>query len=92
MGHAAVDDEMKIQDTWYPEVDRQMLKVAYMELLLDTNQVVVTSKEGQIYIVEVSAAENGDVSLELAEMVNSTSMLAPGELLMNAISDTDKNL
>jgi len=31
-----------------------MLNVAYMELLLDTDQVVVTSKEGEIYIVQVS--------------------------------------
>ncbi|ODM17405.1 hypothetical protein SI65_07080 [Aspergillus cristatus] len=55
-GLAAVDDEMKVQDTWYPEVDGQTLNVAYMELLLDTDQVVVTSKEGQIYIVQVSVA------------------------------------
>lgn len=90
-GLAAVDDEMKVQDTWYPEIDGQTLNVAYMELLLNTDQVVVTSKEGQIYIVQVSVAEGG-ASLELAEMVSLTSTLAPGELLMNAMYDTDKNL
>lgn len=91
-GLAATDDELKVQDIWFPEVDGQTLNVAYMELLLETDQIVVASKEGQIYIVQVSDPNDGNPSLELAEMVNLTSTLAPGELLMNAMYDMDKNL
>lgn len=81
---------MKVQDTWNPEVDGQTLNVAYMELLLDADQVVVTSKGGQIYIVQVSVAEDGGASLELAQMVDLTSTFVPGELLMSAMYDTEK--
>ncbi|RHZ64469.1 uncharacterized protein CDV56_109263 [Aspergillus thermomutatus] len=91
-GLAAVDDStLEVQSTWYPETDGQTLNVAYMELLLETDQVVVTSKEGQIYIVQLSVTDDGP-SLTLNRTVNLTSVLAQDELLLNAMYDTAGNL
>ncbi|KAJ5159325.1 uncharacterized protein N7500_008976 [Penicillium coprophilum] len=91
-GLAAVDNEtMGVQATWFPEVDGQTLNVAYMELVFDKDQIVVTSKEGQIYVVQLSTSE-GSPSLDLVRTYNLDSVLAPGELLINAMYDTDGNL
>ncbi|KAL5355473.1 hypothetical protein BJX96DRAFT_184092 [Aspergillus floccosus] len=90
-GLVAVDDEtLEIQAEWYPEREGQTLNVAYMELLLDTDEIVVTSKEGQIYVVQLTT--DGAISLDLTRMQNMTSVLASGELLMNAMYDTQQNL
>ncbi|KAF9890605.1 hypothetical protein FE257_005736 [Aspergillus nanangensis] len=90
-GLAAVDDEtLELQAEWYPEREGQTLNVAYMELLLDTDEIVVTSKEGQIYVVQLTT--EGGINLDLTRMENLTSVLGPGELLMNAMYDTQKNL
>lgn len=91
-GLAAVGDDLKVRATWYPDEEGQTLNVAYMELMLDTDQIVVTSKEGQIYIVQLDTGDDGTPSLSLAQMVNLTSTLGEGELLMNAMYDTDNNL
>ncbi|KAG6818956.1 hypothetical protein H0H93_016895 [Arthromyces matolae] len=91
-GLAAVGDDLAIQATWYPPTSGQTLNVAYMELVLDTEQVVVTSKEGQIYVVQLTVAADGTPSLDLALEIDLTSVLGEGELLMNAMYDTDNNL
>ncbi|KAI9044891.1 sulfotransferase family protein [Aspergillus affinis] len=91
-GLAAVDDDtLRIQYTWYPETDGQTLNVAYMGLLLDKDQIVVTSKEGQIYVVQLSDS-NGSPSLALLQTFNLTSVLGCDELLLNAMYDTQDNL
>jgi hypothetical protein len=52
---------------------------------------VVTSKEGQIYVVQILYSENLP-SLDLVRYFNLESVLAPSELLINAMYDTDGNL
>ncbi|PLB38649.1 uncharacterized protein BDW47DRAFT_104625 [Aspergillus candidus] len=90
-GIAAVGEDMSVQAEWYPEVDGQTLNVAYMELMLETNELVVTSKEGQIYIIKVKE-DDEKPSLELQQMINLTSTLGKGEMLMNAMYDSEQNL
>lgn len=91
-GLAAVENEtLAVQATWFPEVDGQTLNVAYMELVFESDQIVVTSKEGQIYVVQLSYSE-GSPNLDLARIFNLDTVLAPGELLINAMYDSNRNL
>lgn len=91
-GLAALDSSLKVQTTWFPEVDGQTINVAYMELMQETDQIILMTKESQIYIVQLLISDDGTPHLDQSVTFNLTSTLAPGELLMNAMYDANNNL
>lgn len=90
-GLAFVDkNTLEIQSNWTAPPN-QTLNLSYMELTLEDDMVVVSSKQGQIYVLQ-SSCENNEPILSLIRSINLTSVLEPGELLLNSMFDASGNI
>ncbi|KAI9735709.1 MAG: hypothetical protein M1818_006317 [Claussenomyces sp. TS43310] len=93
-GLAAVDQRtLEIEATWLPPSKGQVLNFAYTELVQEDNSILVTSKQGQIYVVQRSCADE-QPTFNLTRTINLTveAVLQQGETLLNAMYDAEGNI
>jgi hypothetical protein len=95
LGIAAVNkDTLEIESSWLAEAG-DILNFAYMELTLKDNNVIVSSKSGQLYVVHLDRdCEDGKSQLTLTRTIdlNATGSLGTDELLLNSMLDTNGNI
>ena len=87
---AAVDPTtLAIESTWVPPVVNQTLNFEYMELTLDQNLLLLTSKEGRIFVVQ-----RNDTGFTLTRSIDlvAESVVPQGQELLNGMFDTVGNI
>ncbi|CAM1508903.1 Fc.00g026420.m01.CDS01 [Cosmosporella sp. VM-42] len=83
---------LEVQAYWVPPLTGEVLNFAYMALNQVTNQIIVASKQGNIYVVQ---REGGirEPSFSLNRTTNLASgILGTGEVLLNSLFDTAGNI
>lgn len=75
---------------WYPPV-RATIGFAYMEMIEKTNDILLPTKEGQIYVVHRDSCE-GVPYFTTIRTIDLASVLQPGEKLLNTMYDIAGNI
>lgn len=91
LGLVALDPHTyQILATWYPP-DNETLNLSYMELIKETNDIVVATLEGHIYVVHRDSCK-GHPYFTLERRISLAGTLKPGEELLNALQDAAGNI
>ncbi|KAH8888151.1 hypothetical protein GQ53DRAFT_795976 [Thozetella sp. PMI_491] len=91
-GIAAVDPTtLQVLASWFPPDQDEILSLAYIEYLQATNDLVLSTQQGQIYIVH---RDNccGNPFFTLTRTINVADILTSGEMLLNSNLDTAGNV
>lgn len=87
----AVDPStLEILSSWTAPAG-QVLNFAYMQLALDSNEIVATSKAGHIYVIQRDNSVSPP-SFETLRDIDLTSYLGQGETLLNSQYDSKFNI
>jgi hypothetical protein len=87
----AVDPStLEILSSWTAPAG-QVLNFAYMQLALDSNEIVATSKAGHIYVIQRDNSVSPP-SFQTLRDIDLTSYLAEGETLLNSQYDSKSNI
>ena len=83
---------LELEASWQPPVSNVSLNFAYMELLTETDEIVVSSQQGQIYVL--NRTQHGDQpSLQLNRLVDLASKGVIGAIPpLISIHDSDGNI
>lgn len=91
LGLVALDPAtLQILASWYPP-DNETLRLSYMEYLKETDDIVLSTKEGHIYVVHRDTC-HGRPYFTTVRSIPVASALQPGEQLLNAMYDTTGNM
>ncbi|KAK1467208.1 hypothetical protein CMEL01_11201 [Colletotrichum melonis] len=91
-GLVALDpDSMDVLAAWYPEDDNQALNIPYMEYIVKTNDVLVSSAQGMIWVVHRDTCQ-GRPYFKTTRTVDLRPQLQEGDQLLNAMFDIEKNI
>lgn len=93
---AVVDpDDMSFETLWEPpaKYSNTTINTTYMQLLMDTDQIVVSAMQGQIYVLQSCRDANGTYSIELQRLIDLTpSGVLKGNILLNSVMDSAGNV
>ncbi|KAF5530812.1 hypothetical protein FMEXI_13339 [Fusarium mexicanum] len=90
-GLVAVDPATyQINAAWYPP-DNETLGLAYMEYMQDTNDILLSTKEGNVYVVHRGICK-GHPFFRITRNINLKSVIKPWELLLNTMYDAAGNI
>ena len=83
---------LTIQESWQPPTANVTLNFGYMEMLTETDEIVFSSQQGQIYVVD--RTQQGDKSsLQLSRSIDLTpSGVLHGIPLLNSVYDAAGNI
>ncbi|KAK2591997.1 hypothetical protein QQS21_010300 [Conoideocrella luteorostrata] len=91
-GLVALDPKsMDILAAWYPEEKNQTLGYTYMEYIVGTNEILVSSTQGNIWVVKRGTCQ-GRPYLKTIRTINLLPQLREGEQLLNAMFDINRNI
>ena len=69
------------------------LLTTYMQLLMDTDQIVVGSQEGQIYVLRKCDGQDGNPTIETQRLIDlSPSGVLKGQTMLNSAMDVASNV
>jgi hypothetical protein len=86
-GIVALDPStFQILATWYP-LANQTLGMAYMEYMQETNNILLSTKEGYIYVVHRDSCD-GNPYFTTIRTIDLSEVMQPWELLLNTMYDT----
>jgi hypothetical protein len=91
LGIVALDPAtLQILAAWYPP-GNETLRLSYLEYIKETNDVLLSTKEGHIYIVHRDNC-NGNPQFTTTRTISVASALQPDEQLLNAMYDIAGNI
>ncbi|KAK2608913.1 hypothetical protein QQS21_002489 [Conoideocrella luteorostrata] len=91
-GLVALDPKsLDVLAAWYPEEKNQTLGFTYMEYIVGTNDVLVNSAEGYIWVVHRGSCR-GWPYFKMVRTINLLPELQKGERLLNSMFDTEGNI
>lgn len=86
---------LALEAVWQPpsKYASTQLNFAYLQLLSETDQIVLSALQGQIYILQKSQAANGAPSIGTRRLIDLTdSGVLKGNTLLNVAMDVDGNV
>jgi hypothetical protein len=95
LGLCALDQQsMEVLSSWYPSSMSEVLNVPYAELLLESNNFLFNSQQGNLYVVHRDNSNNSAPIFTTVREVNLTAhgILDKGETLLNGLFDTAGNM
>lgn len=90
-GIVAVDPStFQINAAWYPP-GNETLGLAYMAYMQDTDDILLSTKEGHIYVVHRGSCD-GNPYFSTTRTISLAKVMQPWELLLNTMYDTAGNI
>ncbi|KAH7070224.1 hypothetical protein FB567DRAFT_598489 [Paraphoma chrysanthemicola] len=83
-------DTLQVLASWYPP-DNETLRLSYLEYIQVTNDIVLSTKQGHIYVVHRDTC-NGTPYFTTIRTIALADEMQPGEQLLNAMYDTAGNI
>ncbi|KAF9870573.1 hypothetical protein CkaCkLH20_11879 [Colletotrichum karsti] len=84
-------DSLDVLAAWYPEEDNQALNIPYMELIVKTNDILVSSAQGMIWVVQRGTFQ-GRPYFKTTRTVDLRPQLQEDDQLLNAMFDNENNI
>lgn len=92
-GIAAVDPgTLQTVATWFPLGENKTLGYAYMQLMQETNEILVNAAEGDIYLVQRCGGGRRAPSFTTTRTISVADVMQHGEQLTNSMFDAAGNI
>ncbi|KAF4964449.1 hypothetical protein FSARC_7635 [Fusarium sarcochroum] len=91
-GLVALDPKsMDVLAAWYPDEANQTLGFTYMEYLVETNDILINSVEGHVWVVHRGTCQ-GRPYFTTTRKINLVPKLQKGDKLLNSMFDSEGNV